>query len=111
MSAFEPGAGGTAAEIDSLNGWTIEAADIYLKAMSALVKLTVTAGRYRHYRFADTSEVVIRPNGEVIRLPQRQYDEDGNRIRGLRIDSKTGAILRSDEWHNLPEESQEWVVM
>ena len=36
---------------------------------------------------SDSSEVWLRPNGEVVRLPQREYNSQGQRAnRGMRLD-------------------------
>jgi hypothetical protein len=49
--------------------------------------MRTTAGGYTRYRFSDSSEVWIRPNGEVVRLPQREYDAQGQRTnKGMRLD-------------------------
>jgi len=82
-----PGVGGngTASEFGSLNGMSRADADAFLRSLGAEVKTTV--GGYRHYKFPDKSEVAIRPNGEVIRIPKRIYGPDGRRInRGDRLD-------------------------
>ena len=55
-----------------------------------------TAGEYTRYWFPDTSEVLIRPNGEVVRLPQREYGPQGQRTnRGVRLD-ENGAPTFTD---------------
>ena len=48
----------------------------------------VTAGGYTHFRFADGSEVFIRPDGRVGRIAAPRYDPvTGQRInRGQRLD-------------------------
>ena len=38
------------------------------------------AGGYTRYTFSDSSEVWIRPNGEVVRLPQGQRINKGMRL-------------------------------
>jgi hypothetical protein len=60
-------------------------ADVFLRSLGAEVRMT--AGGYTRYKFSDRSEVWIRPNGEVVRLPQRVYDPHGQRInKGMRLD-------------------------
>jgi hypothetical protein len=50
-------------------------------------EVRTTAGGYTRYTFSDSSEVWLRPNGEVVRLPQREYDSQGQRTnRGMRLD-------------------------
>ena len=50
------------------------------------------AGGYTRYTFSDSSEVWIRPNGEVVRLPQREYGPQGQRTnKGRRLD-ENGAL-------------------
>jgi hypothetical protein len=45
------------------------------------------AGGYTRYTFSDSSEVWLRPNGEVVRLPQREWSSQGQRTnRGMRLD-------------------------
>jgi hypothetical protein len=64
--------------------------DEFLHTLSAEVH--ITAGRYTRYRFPDSSEVWIRPNGEVVRLPQREYNRQGRRTnKGARLD-ENGAL-------------------
>jgi len=60
-------------------------ADVFLRSLGAEVR--TTAGGYTRYTFSDSSEVWLRPNGEVVRLPQRAYDSQGQRInKGMRLD-------------------------
>jgi hypothetical protein len=60
-------------------------ADQFLCSLGAEVR--TTAGEYTRYKFPDTSEVWIRPNGEVVRLPRRAYGPQGQRINtGMRLD-------------------------
>ena len=50
-------------------------------------EVRTTAGGYKRYTFSDSSEVWLRPNGEVVRLPQREYDSQGQRTnKGMRLD-------------------------
>jgi hypothetical protein len=52
----------------------------------------ITTGGYTRDRFPDNSEVWIRPNGEVVRLPQRAYNRQGQRTnKGARLD-ENGAL-------------------
>ena len=68
-------------------------ADVFLRSLGAEVR--TTAGEYTRYTFPDSSEVRIRPNGEVVRLPQREYDAQGQRTnRGARLD-ENGALTSS----------------
>lgn len=61
------------------------AVDRFLRSLGAEVH--TTAGGYTRYRFPDTSEVWIRPSGEVVRLPQREYGPQGQRTnKGARPD-------------------------
>jgi len=60
-------------------------ADVFLRSLGAEVR--TTAGGYTRYTFSDSSEVWLRPNGEVVWLPQRAYDSQGQRInKGMRLD-------------------------
>ncbi len=60
-------------------------ADVFLRSLGAEVR--TTAGGYTRFKFLDSSEVWIRPNGEVVRLPQREYDPQGQRTnKGMRLD-------------------------
>jgi hypothetical protein len=52
-------------------------ADEFLRTLGAEVRMT--AGGYTRYKFPDSSEVWICPNGEVVRIPQRAYDRQGQR--------------------------------
>lgn len=82
-----PGAGGsgTASDFGSLRGMSRADAETYLRSLGAEVK--TTQGGYTHFRFQDKSEVVIRPDGEVIRLPKPLYGPDGARTnKGARLD-------------------------
>jgi hypothetical protein len=102
---------GTASEIGNLDGWTLQEADSHLKSLSEFVRLAITAGEYREYRFKDGSSVHIRPSGQIIRTPHRMYDAKGKRIGGFRINLFKGTIIRPDVWHELPREEQEWVSL
>ncbi|GAA6617113.1 hypothetical protein NUACC26_029220 [Scytonema sp. NUACC26] len=74
-------------------------ADAFFQSLGATGK--TTASGYTQYRFPDRSEVWIRPDGEVVRMPAPQYGSDGSRInRGLRLD-KDGSLLKTrDEFGN-----------
>lgn len=92
------GGNGTASDFGSLHGMSRADADAYLRSLGAEVK--TTQGGYTHYRFPDKSEVAIRPDGEIIRIPKPQYGADGARInKGARLDEK-GAPTQS---HNTGE--------
>ncbi len=87
-----PGQGnhGIASTFGSLRGMSRIEADGFLRALHADVR--TTAGGYVRYQFSDTSKVWIRPNGDVVRLPQREYDPQGQRTnKGMRLD-KDGAL-------------------
>jgi len=82
-----PGQGshGIASMFGSLRGMSRVEADVFLRSLDAEVR--TTAGGYTRYKFSDSSEVWIRPNGEVVRLPQRAYDAQGQRTnKGMRLD-------------------------
>jgi len=65
-------------------------ADKFLRTLGAEVR--ITAGGYIRYRFSDSSEVWIRPDGEVVRLPRREYNRQGQRTnKGTRLD-ENGAL-------------------
>jgi hypothetical protein len=83
-----PGQGrhGIASTCGSLRGLSRVAADVFLRSLGAEVR--TTAGGATHYTFSESSEVWIRPNGEVVRLPQREYDAQGQRAnKGMRLDA------------------------
>ena len=87
-----PGQGqhGLASTFGSLHGMSRMEVDEFLRTLGAEVR--ITAGGYTRYRFPDSSEVWIRPNGEVVRLPQREYNRQGQRInKGARLD-ENGAL-------------------
>ncbi len=65
------GQGGRAGTFGSLNGLSRQEADEFLRSLGP-TRVNTTSGGYTHYRFADASEVVIRPNGEIIRVPSPQ---------------------------------------
>ena len=82
-----PGQGnhGIASTFGSLRGMSRVEADVFLRSLGAEGR--TTAGGYTRYTFSDSSEVWLRPNGEVVRLPQREYDSQGQRTnRGMRLD-------------------------
>ena len=87
-----PGQGnhGIASTFGSLRGMSRAEADVFLRSLGADVR--TTAGGYTRYKFSDSSEVWIRPNGEVVRLPQHEHDPQGQRTnRGARLD-ENGAV-------------------
>jgi len=90
----QPGSGqgkhGLASTFGSLHGMSRMEVDEFLRALGAEARLT--AGGYTRYKFPDSSEVWIRPNGEVVRLPQREYNRQGQRTnKGARLDAN-GAL-------------------
>ena len=61
------------------------AVDDFLRSLDAEIHTTVCG--YTRYKFPDSSEVWTRPNGEVVRLPRREYGPQGQRInKGERLD-------------------------
>jgi hypothetical protein len=64
-----------ASTFGSLRGMSRVEADAFLRSLGAEVRMTV--GGYTRYTFLESSGVWIRPNGEIVRLPQRQYDPQG----------------------------------
>ena len=107
------GAGGfgTASTFGSLDGWTLAEADEYLSNHPDLKRTSITEHGYRLYQFKDGSELWIRPDGEILRVPYKLYDSDGKPLKGLRISVATGKVMYSNVWHNLPRDEHEWVVM
>ncbi|MBM4259062.1 MAG: hypothetical protein FJ147_24575 [Deltaproteobacteria bacterium] len=92
MRQLGPGQGkhGLASTFGSLHGLSRLEADEFLRSLGAEVR--VTAGGYTRYKFPDSSEVWIRPTGEVVRLPQREYNRQGQRThKGARLD-ENGAL-------------------
>ena len=82
-----PGQGnhGIASTFGSLRGMSRVEADVFLRSLGAEVR--TAAGGYTRYTFSDSSAVWIRPHGEVVRLPQREYDAQGQRTnKGGRLD-------------------------
>jgi hypothetical protein len=74
-----------ASTFGSLRGMSRAEADVFLRSLGAEVR--TTAGGYTRYKFSDSSEVWIRLHGEVVRLPQREYDAQGQRAnKGMRLD-------------------------
>jgi len=80
-SRHQPGPGqgnhGIASTLGSLRGMSRVEADVFLRSLDAEVR--TTAGGYTRYTFSDSSEVWLRPNGEVVRLLQLAYDGQGQR--------------------------------
>jgi hypothetical protein len=66
-----PGQGkhGIASTFGSLRGMSRVEADVFLRSLGAAIR--TTAGGYTRYTFSDSSEVWIRPNGEVVRIAAR----------------------------------------
>nr|WP_275994543.1 hypothetical protein [Argonema antarcticum] len=63
----------------------------FLCGLGANVK--ITQGGYVEYKFPDNSKLIIRPDGEVVRIPAPRYDLDGrNMNKGLRL-GKDGSLL------------------
>lgn len=102
---------GTASNFGSIDGWTLAEAQEYLSELPDITHKTVTKGGYVWFKFKDGCEFHIRPNGEVLRLPHRMYTEEGRRITWYRINIFTGEVMLSDDWHKLPRDQQEWVVI
>ena len=84
-----PGSGqgnhGIASTFGSPRGMSRVEADVFLRSLG--VEVRTTASGYTRYTFSGSSEVWLRPNGEVVRLPQRAYYSQGQRInKGMRLD-------------------------
>src|SRR5262244_664829 len=82
-----PGQGnhGIASTFGSPRGLSRVEAEVFLRSLGAEVR--TTAGGYTRYTFSGSSEVWLSPNGEVVRLPQREYDAQGQRTnKGMRLD-------------------------
>jgi hypothetical protein len=76
---------GMVSQIDDLSGKSRAEVDTLLQARGATKK--GTAGGYTHYRFLDRSEIVIRPDGRVVRTPAPEYGPTGARTnKGARLD-------------------------
>jgi hypothetical protein len=76
---------GMASQIEDLSGKSRAEVDTLLRARGARKKATV--GGYTHYRFPDRSEIVIRPDGRVVRTPAPEYGPTGARTnKGARLD-------------------------
>jgi hypothetical protein len=93
------GGNGIASEFGDLSGMTRQEVDEFLRGLGAKVK--ISSGNYAEYKFSDKSKVIVRTNGEVVRLPAPRYGADGKRInRGLRLD-RDGSLLQTlDEFGN-----------
>jgi hypothetical protein len=102
---------GTTSNFGSLEGWTLAEAEAYLSAHPDLLRNSETAGGYHWFVFQDGSEIHIRPNGQLVRLPHRTYTDEGRRITWLRINIFSGEVLNSQVWHQLERDQQEWVIM
>jgi Pretoxin HINT domain len=68
---------GMASQIEDLSGKPRAEVDTLLQARGATKK--VTASGYTHYRLPDSSEIVIRPDGRVVRTPAPEYGPTGAR--------------------------------
>jgi hypothetical protein len=68
-----PGVGGhgVASEFGDLTGLTRQAVSEFLCSLGASVK--TTQGGYVEYKFTDRSKVIIRPDGEIVRIPAPRY--------------------------------------
>ena len=76
---------GMASHIEDLSGKPRAEVDTLLQARGATKK--ATAGGCTHYRFPDRSEIVIRPDGRVVRTPAPEYGPSGARTnKGARLD-------------------------
>jgi hypothetical protein len=110
----EPGKGfggfGTASTFGSLDGWSFADVDEFLSEHPELKRKSETKNGYQYYEFKDRSEVWIRPDGQLIRIPFPMYDSDGQAIKGLRF-VVSGEVMRSGAWHLLPRDEHEWVVI
>lgn len=102
---------GTASNFGSLDGWTLAEAEEYLSEHPDLNRKMESEGGYKRFVFEDKSEVQIRPNGEIIRIPHRIYTEEGSRVKGRRISIHDGQVYTSADWHNLPDDEHEWVIV
>ena len=76
---------GMASQIEDLSGKSRAEVDTLLQARGATKK--ATASGYTHYRFPDRSEIVIRPDGRVVRTSASLYGPTGSRTnKGARLD-------------------------
>ena len=94
---------GTAGEFEDLSGKTFEEANKILEQGTR--RVADSAGGYRAYKYPDGSEVIIRDNGEVIRMAAPEYAKTGERTnKGQRLDSQGNLLPRSDpDSHNTGE--------
>ena len=76
---FGGGQYGTASTVPSLNGMSRSEADSALKGENP-TKVHTTAGGYTQYKFADGSQVWIRPDGGVVRVPAPGTAPAGSRV-------------------------------
>ncbi|WP_199315470.1 hypothetical protein [Aerosakkonema funiforme] len=82
---------GIASEFGDLTGLTRQEVNNFLHGFGAKVK--ISEGGYVEYKFPDNSKIIIRPDGEVVRIPAPRYDSDGKNInKGLRL-GKDGSLL------------------
>ena len=104
-----PGQGnhGIASTFGSLRGMSRVGTDVFLRSLGAEVR--TTAGGYIRYTFSDSYEVWLRPNGEVVRLPQRESDFQGQRTnRGMRLDEN--GVLTALHTTGERMEDQPWII-
>ncbi len=106
-----PGGFGTASSFGSLDGWAFAEADEYLSGHPELKRKSTTPLGYQRYEFKDRSEIWVRPDGQLIRIPYPLYNADGQRLKGLRLSIVTGKVMHSGAWHMLPRDEHEWVVI
>jgi hypothetical protein len=88
-----PGVGGNgfASEFGDLTGMSHQEVEQFLCGLNATKN--ISQGGYTEYKFPDRSKVIIRPDGEVVRLPMPRYNIDGKNInKGLRL-GKDGSLL------------------
>jgi RHS repeat-associated protein len=94
--SFGGGEYGVASNIPSLNGMSREDADAALRQQSP-TKVHTTTGGYKQYKFADGSQIWIRPDGEIVRVPAPGTAPAGSRIGpdgDLTSSHSTGERLR-----------------
>lgn len=81
-----PGGNGVPSTFGSLHGNSRQTVDKFLRSLNPK-SIKVTKGGYTHYKYPDGSEIVIRPDGEIIRLSAPRYEPNGARInKGARLD-------------------------
>lgn len=95
---------GITSELGKLDGMSRAELDKFATSQGA--QKNVTQGGYTRYKFPDRSELWVRPDGEIIRLPAPIYEGEGQFAartnKGMRLDAE-GNPRTEDNYHDVLE--------